>query len=439
MERWALITILLCSYGCIKEIRPSESFLTEYLEGPWINLTDSQVTGEVYPVWTYTYMGATLLVFLVTDLVRYKPIIILGSISYITCWSLLLWTKGVLAMQFMQFVYGIGTASEIAYYTYIYSMVSGETYQKVTSYTRAAFLVGRFFTGVSSQILISTSLMNYRQLNYISLVSVTISFIIAVCLPSAPSSIYFHKTSATSEEEVTANKKYTKMKIVIKTMMTELKNSYANKHILKWSIWWALATCGYFQVGNYIQNLWEEVLPSKTSFNENQVHIYNGAVEATSTILGAIAVYLVSFFSLNLFLFGNAILGLVTIIDAIFLIFMSWIENIWICYVGYMFVRISYQALITIISYQIAKIIPKDSHGLIFGFNTFMGLVLQSILTAIVVGKSGLHFGPILQFFSYAIYYITFGVAYFIYGSIYVIINRRSSTSDDSLIAESLF
>ncbi|XP_067134716.1 thiamine transporter 1 [Centruroides vittatus] len=437
MERWALITILLCSYGCMKEIRPSESFLTEYLEGSWINLTDSQVTGEVYPVWTYTYMGVTLLVFLVTDLVRYKPIIILESISYITCWSLLLWTKGVLAMQFMQFAYGIGTASEIAYYTYIYSLVSGETYQKVTSYTRAAYLVGRFFSGVLSQILISTSLTNYRQLNYISLVSVAISFIIAVCLPSAPSSIYFHKRSATNEEET--NKKCTKMKIVIKTMKTELKNSYANKHILKWSIWWALATCGYFQVGNYIQNLWEEVLPSKTSFNEDQVHIYNGAVEATSTILGAIAVYLVSFCSLNWFLFGNAILGLVTIIDAIFLIFMSWTENIWTCYVGYMFVRISYQALITIISYQIAKIIPKDSHALIFGFNTFVGLVLQSILTAIVVGKSGLHFGPILQYLSYAIYYITFGVAYFIYGIIYVIINRRLSTSEDPLTAESFF
>lgn len=37
--------------------------------------------------------------------------------------------------------------------------------------------------------------------------------------------------------------------------------------------------CGYFQVLNYIQPLWETVAPSGTST------VYNGAVEASHTFL----------------------------------------------------------------------------------------------------------------------------------------------------------
>lgn len=44
MERWLWITLLLCLYGFLREVRPSESFLTQYLEDPrWKNLTEEQV------------------------------------------------------------------------------------------------------------------------------------------------------------------------------------------------------------------------------------------------------------------------------------------------------------------------------------------------------------------------------------------------------------
>lgn len=55
--------------------------------------------------------------------------------------------------------------------------------------------------------------------------------------------------------------------------------------MLKWSIWWAFATCINFQVGNYIQPLWESILP----FQSNET-LYNGAVEATSTFLGMLVI-----------------------------------------------------------------------------------------------------------------------------------------------------
>lgn len=63
-------------------------------------------------------------------------------------------------------------------------------------------------------------------------------------------------------------------------MWDDFKTAYSNKYLLKWSVWWAFATCGNLQVGNYIQPLWESDLPVSGGD-----HLYNGAVEATQTLL----------------------------------------------------------------------------------------------------------------------------------------------------------
>ena len=45
------------------------------------------------------------------------------GLAYVATWCLLLWANGTEWMQFMQFVYGVATSTEIAYYTYIYAKV----------------------------------------------------------------------------------------------------------------------------------------------------------------------------------------------------------------------------------------------------------------------------------------------------------------------------
>lgn len=59
-------------------------------------------------------------------------------------------------------------ATEVAYYTYIYTKVSKDYYQLVTSHTRAAILAGRAISAIVGQLLISFEVMDYRQLNYIT-------------------------------------------------------------------------------------------------------------------------------------------------------------------------------------------------------------------------------------------------------------------------------
>jgi thiamine transporter 2/3 len=153
------------------------------------------VYGDIYPVWSYSSFALLIPVFLLTDLVRYKPMIIYEGLCYVVTWILLLWAEGVMAMQIMQFVYGMATSTEIAYYTYIYAKVPKEDYLKVSSFTRMALLLGKFITGSLSQILDSFDLMDYRELNYISLSSVSFAFIISFFLPAVKNSVYFYKKS----------------------------------------------------------------------------------------------------------------------------------------------------------------------------------------------------------------------------------------------------
>lgn len=46
--KWIVISCILCIFGCFKEFRPSESFVTDYLTGPWKNFTNVQVNIEFF-------------------------------------------------------------------------------------------------------------------------------------------------------------------------------------------------------------------------------------------------------------------------------------------------------------------------------------------------------------------------------------------------------
>lgn len=66
-------------------------------------------------------------------------------------------------------------------------------------------------------------------------------------------------------------------------------------------------------------------------------------------------------------------------------------------------------------SAELAGSLLEDSFGLIFGINTLVALVLQSLLTLVVVSESGgLNLNTFQQFAVYAFYFIVIGTLYFI-------------------------
>ncbi|KAM3934970.1 thiamine transporter 1 [Leptodactylus fuscus] len=446
---WLLPTCILCANGFFANLRPSEPFLTPYLLGPDKNLTERQVFNEIYPVWTYSYLILLFPVFIATDYLRYKPVIILQGLSLIITWFMLLYAQGTLAIQFLEFFYGISTATEIAYYSYIYSMVEPDVYQKVTSYCRTATLTGYTVGSVTGQVLMSVANWSLFSLNVISLISVSIAFSAAWFLPMPMKSLFFHQniinakkskkliqhngdleSAAESEEtesqvplnteehkaEVQVTEKRTvTLQTVLQILWKDFLHCYSSRTLLCWSVWWALSTCGYFQVVNYSQGLWETVAPSSHS------DIYNGSVEAVSTLLGAVAVFIVGYVKVSWSTWGELLLAVFALIIAVTVYIMDIIGNIWVCYVMYVLFRSIYMILITIATFQIAANLSVECYALVFGVNTFIALLLQTLMTVIVVDSSGLGLDLFTQFKIYAGYFAVIAIIFFVSGFYHVI------------------
>ncbi|KAM4771174.1 thiamine transporter 2-like [Rhinophrynus dorsalis] len=437
---WIYPTLVLCLYGFFTFLRPSEPFLTPYLTGLDHNLTVEQVTNSVFPVWTYSYLAILLPVFLLTDYLRYKPVIILQGLSFIITWVLLLFANGVAAMQGMEFVYGMVTATEIAYYAYIYSVVDSEHYQKVTSYCRSITLVGFTVAAVLGQILVSLAGVSYFYLNVITLTSVSLAFVASLFLPMPSKSMFFHRKetgnsidSASKESKLPSGEESQSSKIaqteldninkktffrVIWLLCKDLKECYSSEKLICWSLWWALATAGYNQVVNYVQVLWEHVEPAQNST------VYNGGVEAVSTFLGALSSFMVGYVKVNWDVSGELALAIFSAVDAGALFLMDYSTNIWMCYAGYLIFKSSYMLLITIATFQIAINLSIERYALMFGINTFVAMALQTILTVIVVDPQGLELDIVTQFLVYGGYFAVITGMFFV-RSMYILISLR--------------
>ncbi|XP_066201702.1 thiamine transporter 2 [Saccopteryx leptura] len=453
---WIYPTVILCLFGFFSMMRPSEPFLIPYLSGPDKNLTSAEMTNEIFPVWTYSYLLLLLPVFVLTDYVRYKPVIVLQGVGFIVTWLLLLFGRGVRAMQAVEFFYGMVTATEVAYYAYIYSVVSPEHYQQVSSYCRGVTLVAYTAASVLAQLLVSLAGVAYFYLNVISLASVSLAFFFSLFLPMPKKSMFFHakpskdvekpssagagsggpregeapgcEEKATSERASTLgsldNGRWSGRKpenVALRVFVQwfqDLKECYSSKHLFYWSLWWALSTAGFNQILNYIQILWDHKAPSQNT------SVYNGAVEAIATFGGALAAFAVGYVKVNWDLLGELALAVFSVVNAGSLFLMHYTTDIWACYAGYLIFKSSYMLLITIAVFQIAVNLSVERYALVFGINTFLALVIQTIVTVIVVDPRGLNLPISIQFLVYGSYFAVIA-GIFLIRSIYIMCSAR--------------
>ena len=281
---WIYSTVILLLFGFFKELKPSEAFLNPYLttEPPHgKNFSQSAVNNDVYPFWTYSYLIAAFFVFLFTDFMRYNPIILVETFSYLITRVLLIWGSSLFAMQLMQAIYGVATATEVGYYTYLYSAVPQKYHVTVTGPIRAAVLLGRAVSSYSGQGLFSTDTLDYYGLNYFSLVSVCVAACLSLLLP------WYFSCPCTKNEtnQASIQDKDGKMIVLqrssswdmfrekVRTQVQEFKKFYFTFSLLKWSLWWAFAMCGMLQVGNYVQSLWSDIL-KETTDSSCELHDY---------------------------------------------------------------------------------------------------------------------------------------------------------------------
>ncbi|XP_030383219.1 thiamine transporter 1-like [Scaptodrosophila lebanonensis] len=411
MEQWLKISLLLCTFGFFREFTPSDPFGTEYLSGNYRNITTDQVNREVYPFGTYAHLAQLIIVFLVTDFIRYKPIIVLSTVAGIIVFAMLLWTRSLLELQIAQIFYGTVVAAEVAYYTYIYTKVSRDRYQIVTGHSRAAILSGQFLGGVLAQVLVSTGSMDFRGLHFLSFASQIISLPIALMLPRVPRSLYFHvdpenvQSLQISEPSTKSDEEPPKFSFTNagRLLRSHFISSYTNPIVVEWSVWWALATCGQILVVSYIQFLWKEVAP-------NNFSVYNGGVEAVATLLGALGAISAGMLNSNkrrtrYMLFNStcmAVLGVLLLVSAR-------TDEVWLTYIGYAIFSGIFFFIITVAGAIVAENVVDDSFGLVFGINTLAALILQTILTIVVVTDSGFGLSLRGQYMAYGFYFL--GVA----------------------------
>lgn len=158
------------------------------------------MVNEIYPVWTYSYLLLLFPTFLATDFLRYKPVLLLQATSLVVTYTMLLRAQGLLPMQLLEFFFGMATASDVAYYSYIYSVVEPAHYQRVTGYCRSVTLFGSAAGSLLGQLLLSLAQLSLFSLVVITLASAVVAFLAPWFLPKPKRSLFFH-TSPEAEEK----------------------------------------------------------------------------------------------------------------------------------------------------------------------------------------------------------------------------------------------
>ncbi|NXE18439.1 S19A3 protein, partial [Ardeotis kori] len=137
---------------------------------------------------------------------------------------------------------------------------------------------------------------------------------------------------------------------------------------------------------------------------------------------GSVTSFVVQYVKINWDLFGELALGIFSAINAGSLLLMHFTTNIWACYAGYLIFKACYMLLITIATFQIAVNLSMERYALMFGFNNFIALLIQTVLTVVVVDSRGLGLDIVTQFLIYGSYFAVIA-GIFLIRSIYMLVS----------------
>ncbi|XP_065220657.1 thiamine transporter 1-like [Planococcus citri] len=447
METWLKLSIWVAVYGFLKDCQPLDSYITQYLVNPPLNFTTEEVYQEIYPVATYISLVELIFVFLLTDWLRYRPVIFVNAVSYIGMMVMLIWFRTSAAMKVMELCFGTMMSTEVAYYTYIYTKVGKEHYHAVTSYLRTSSLLGRCFGCIFGQILYVKNILNMLQLCYIQLFGAVVTFIWAFLLPPVKTSLYFYRydntilDKAEGKPVVVSNgdvnnaengyspalKKVSKVpcSLVVKRLWSEFKHVYTNSYTLKWSIWYALFQAGFHHEGTYSQTLWIHIDKENP---EEQMLPYTGVVESIYTIFGALLALASGYVVMKGDIGSEILMFLSPVVQGLMCIWAAQTESMWQAYCSHILFAGVYYFAVSIAYSEIATNIPSDCFALVFGINTFISLVIQSFLTATFNAKGGFELNCRTQFVTLGSFFFLLGFV-FLLKCIYSCIRHAEKTS----------
>lgn len=146
------------------------------------------------------------------------------------------------------------------------SMVEPQRYRRVTSYCRSVQLLGYTVGAVLGQILVSLQLLSYNGITEFTLVLTSIALLASFFLPMPQQSMFFHRKAAGGPESDgdaagggeggeggRGNAEGLSCRRVLLQLLRDFGECYSSRQLIYWSLWWAMATCGYNQTVNYVQ------------------------------------------------------------------------------------------------------------------------------------------------------------------------------------------
>ena len=145
----------LCALGFFVNCQPSEPFLTEYMLDTK-NLTDSQLSSDVWP-WSTTGTFIFLLpAGLAAELVGARRVIVIGLVCRECTRAILIFAEGVTWMAVMQLAYAGGVAANAIYFSYVYTVVPPELFATMTALVLAAYHAGNVVGALVAQAIVSS-------------------------------------------------------------------------------------------------------------------------------------------------------------------------------------------------------------------------------------------------------------------------------------------
>ncbi|XP_045488337.1 thiamine transporter 2 isoform X4 [Pieris rapae] len=153
------------------------------------------------------------------------------------------------------------------------------------------------------------------------------------------------------------------------------RSAYSRPKVVAWSALYAVALALFVQSQTYIQLLWKRI-----RVGDEEIVLYNGAVEALQTAFGAAGAFLAPYWT-------YAVLPApIAAVQGVAMFLATYVNDISTSYTGYIVMGMLFHYTITLASAKIASQLSDEScFGLIFGINTVIGTGLQSILTLVLI------------------------------------------------------
>lgn len=336
------------------EFKPSEPFIEPYLRHNK-GFTKDEVNNEIFPVWTYAYLGFAPVFGPLTEMGTYRIVIIAGAAARLSTRLLLLFGSSVPAMQIMQVAFGVGSATEVATSAFLYTLVAPEQFQAITSLARAASLLSHVGAAELGQLLVdlnpepSRLYASYRTLMWVSLGTVSSATLLAACLP------YGKRGPRPSVGRLAA----------------EGLKMYRLRRVVVEALWWLAAASVLNLCYNFGTSRFDEVDSSKSK---------NGHIVAvtrlTSSVLALLAIRMRSVVARA----PKAVYLLVCMSASAALVLTALADDLTLCAVGYASAVGLLEFLLCLVYARTAEALTTDCYALIIGINTFVALVVQSCI-----------------------------------------------------------